>query len=284
MPSRSQIIERAKPLLGTTVTIRVHGLAPARARDAIGAGFAAVAEVHAAMSFHETESDVSRLNRAAHLGPVAVGAGTYAVIARALAVSALTDGAFDITVAPLVVARGHLPRPAHAPEPDGAAIWHDVALLPETRIRFRRPLWVDLGGIAKGFAVDRAMEAVLSFAPKQVCVNAGGDLAIAGPETERVHLAAGLGEDADVAMMELSDGSLASSESTDRGAHIDPRRRTRGSRQFVSVAAPRCIDADALTKVVLARGACSAKALAAFGAHAVVHDTAFGWREIRGHA
>ena len=230
------------------------------------------------------ESDVSRLNREAHLGAVAVGAGTYAVIARALAVSALTDGAFDITVAPLVVARGHLPRPAHAPEPDGAATWRDVALLPDNRIRFRRPLWIDLGGIAKGFAVDRAMEAVLGFAPKQACVNAGGDLAIAGPETERVRLAPGLGDDAEVAMMELADGGLASSEVTDMGPHIDPRRRARGSRQFVSVAAPRCVDADALTKVVMARGACSAKALAAFGARAVVHDAAFGWREIRGHA
>ena len=85
-------------------------------------------------------------------------------------------------MAPALVARGHLPRPAKAPEPDGAASWRDIRLLPENRIRFRRPLWIDLGGIAKGHAVDRAVEEALRFAPFQVSVNAGGDLRVAGPQ------------------------------------------------------------------------------------------------------
>lgn len=298
MPSSSPItdsgIERAKPLLGTTVSLRVHGLAPARAHTAIDAGFAAVRAVHEAMSFHECDSDVSRLNREAYRGPVGVSHATYAVIAHALAVSALTGGAFDITVAPALVARGHLPRPPRAPDPDGAAIWRDIELLPEHRIRFRRPLWVDLGGIAKGYAVDMAMDALAAFHPLQACVNAGGDLRIAGPETERVRLAAEFCDRDMVPMMELQNGSLASSAgaiagrrcgTAPAGPHVDTRRsRAPAPLQFVSVAAPRCIDADALTKVVMARGACSARSLAVFSAHAVVHDAAFGWREIRGHA
>ncbi len=181
----------------------------------------------------------------------------------------MTDGAFDITVAPILVARGHLPCPALAPEPDGAAIWRDIELLPDNRIRFRRPLWIDLGGIAKGYAVDRAMAALQRFAPVQACVNAGGDLRIAGPDSERVRLAADHGAGDRVPVIELADGSLASSAGSP-AARISIRAGASATaRQFVSVVAPRCIDADALTKVVMARGACSARSLAAFAARAV---------------
>jgi thiamine biosynthesis lipoprotein len=272
-------IERAKPFLGTTVSVRVHGLAPAVAHAAIGAAFAAVCGVHEAMSFHESDSEVSRLNRDAHRTPVAVSDATYAVIAHALTMSALTDGIFDITVAPLLVARRHLPRPAHAPAPDGAANWRDIQLLPGNRVRFCRPLWVDLGGIAKGYAVDRAMAIVRSFAPAQAAVNAGGDLRLAGPKAEGVRLACEEACEDFVPVIELKQGSLASSAGTPHGPHIDPHRRRRERSQFVSVTAPRCVDADALTKVVMASGASSARTLAAFGARAIVHD-AEGWHEI----
>ena len=277
-------IERAKPLLGTTVTVRVHGLEPARAHAAIDAGFEVVRRVHEAMSFQEGDSEVSRLNRDAWKAPVEVSNATYAVIAHAQAISALTEGAFDITVAPLLVARGLLPCPGHAPDPDGRAIWRDIELLPENHIRFRRPLWIDLGGIAKGYAVDCAMAALQAFAPSQASVNAGGDLRIAGPDHERVRLAADHSDDETIPVMELANCSLASSEGRALGPHIDPRRRNTDARRFVSVAAPRCIDADALTKVVMARGACAGRSLAVLSARAVMYDAEFGWREIGGHA
>jgi thiamine biosynthesis lipoprotein len=284
MTSRSQIIERAKPLLGTIVALRVSGLAAARAHTAIDAGFDAVRRVQEAMSFHEGTSDVSRLNRDAHLGPVQVSAATYAVIAHTQALSALSEGAFDITVAPHLVTRGHLPCPAHAPDPDGAAIWSDIELLPENHIHFLRPLWIDLGGIAKGYAVDRAMEALAAHGALQACVNAGGDLRVAGPDSEHVRLAAEDCDDAVAAVFELKDGSLASSQCRMSGPHIDPRSRDREHRRFVSVAAPRCIDADALTKVVMMQGANCAPVLEAFGASAAIYDSAHGWRVIRGRA
>jgi thiamine biosynthesis lipoprotein len=61
MPSPSPI-ERIKPLLGTTVRVRVSGLDAARSHAAIDAAFAEIAAIHALMSFHEAQSDVSRLN------------------------------------------------------------------------------------------------------------------------------------------------------------------------------------------------------------------------------
>lgn len=209
---------------------------------------------------------------------------TYAVIGRALALSALSDSAFDITIASELVARGHLPHPPYAPEPDGAANWRDIELLPDNHVRFARALWIDLGGIAKGYAVDRAMTAIARFAPAQACVNAGGDLSIKGPDAERVMLCPRASYNACTPMIELRDGSLASSKAAPGGPHVLSRRCDVAAPQFVSVTAPHCIDADALTKVVLARREQSAPVLATLGASAVIHDADAGWRQIDGTA
>ncbi|MBI1365805.1 MAG: FAD:protein FMN transferase [Alphaproteobacteria bacterium] len=280
MQSCLQSVKRSRPLLGAFVTARVDGLSIARAHQAIDAAFASIAATHGAMSFQEAESDVSRLNRSAHIGPVRVRRETYAVLARARLISSVTAGAFDITVAPSLVERGLLPRPEGAPEPDKRADWRDIELLPGRFVRFRRPLWIDLGGVAKGYAVDRAMEALLKFAPAQACVNAGGDLRVAGGASERVALNAGYVEDG-IPTMELTNGAIASSADAGSGAHVDPIIcRAISPKRFVSVVASHCIDADALTKVVMARGLASAPYLSVFNAYAVMHDAARGWFEI----
>jgi len=282
MPSLSQAVERAKPLLGTRVAVRVDGLSCEAAHSAIDAAFAEIAAVHALMSFHEAASDVSRLNRQAHLGPVLVDERTYEVLRRAQSVSAASDGIFDITVAPQLVLRTLLPQPEGASTPDGTATWRDIALLPGGRVFFGRPLWIDLGGIAKGYAVDRTVENLLAFAPSQICVNAGGDLRVAGCEDERVALDTGHDDLVGVPVVEISDGSLASSNGR---AHIDTRNDAGCSaRRFVSVMAPSCMDADALTKIVIALGADSAPSLLRFGACALLYEEDTGWQKVAGFA
>ena len=282
MPSPSQTVERAKPLLGTRVAVRVNGLSAEAAHKAIDAAFAEIATVHALMSFHETASDVSRLNRQAHLEPVLVDERTYEVLRRAQTVSAASDGIFDITVAPHLVSRTLLPQPEDASTPDGNADWRDIALLPGNRVFFGRPLWIDLGGIAKGYAVDRAAEILLAFAPSQIFVNAGGDLRVAGCEDERVALDTGHDDRNAVPVVVISNGSVASSNGR---AHIDTRNGAGCSaRRFVSVMAPSCTDADALTKIVMARGADSAPSLSRFGAWAVLYEEDSGWQKIAGSA
>lgn len=284
--------ERAKPLLGTVVRIRVCGLDGENARAAFDAAFAEIAAIHTLMSFHEDKSDVARLNHEAHCWPIEVDWRTYEVLTHACAISAATEGTFDISVASTLVARGLLPPSQTACEPDETATWRDIELLRDFQIRFRKPLWIDLGGIAKGYAVDRAIEILRGFRPEQAVVNAGGDLRVTGAKTERIRLGSDMFDAEIVPVMEIRDGSLASScgaiggrGSGKSGPHIDPSRaNSRRPMQFISVAAPRCMDADALTKVVMARGACAAKALAKFNAQAVVHDAQFGWRQIRGHA
>ena len=282
-------VERARPLLGTYVSIRVGGVPEKQAHQAIDAGFAAIAKIHELMSFHEAASDVSKLNRDAARAPVAVAAETYEVIRCGQEMSEASQGVFDMTVAPRLVDWGYLPRPAGAVEPDPHASWRDVTLLPDLRVCFARPLWLDFGGIAKGFAVDCAVASVLERGAQSVCVNAGGDLRVAGPMSERVLLRTAVASDT-VPVLEIENGSIASSSGREHrkvqgGQEVGPhvhglKRAAMGTQTFVSVVAERCVIADALTKVVLARGADAETVLQRFGAAAYLQDARGGWRAL----
>jgi thiamine biosynthesis lipoprotein len=282
-------VERARPLLGTFVSIKVGGLAEAEANRVIDEGFAAVARIHALMSFHEADSDISALNRDGAYKAVAVAPETYDVIRRGLDIAKASQGVFDFTVAAKLAAWGFLPRPEGAPEPDPQASWRDIELLGEQGVRFHRPLWIDLGGIAKGYAVDCAVAKVTALGAAQVCVNAGGDLRVKGPMAERVLLRTGLPGDT-VPVVEIENGSLASSGGREHlknhdgrlvGPHLHGARRAPvGTRSFVSVVAEDCIIADALTKVALARGREAEPLLRSYGATAYLHSARHGWRVI----
>ena len=288
MLSYSQPIERCRPLLGTFVRVRVAGLSPERAHAAIDAAFDEISQIHRLMSFYQANSDVSRLNRAAHAGSVQVDGRTYEVLRRAAELASLSDGAFDISIAPALVARGLLPALPRAPEPHASANWSDIVLLDNCQVRFAKPLWIDLGGIAKGYAVDRAVAVLGSFLPVEVCVNAGGDLRLTG--RERVHLVPDH-RTREAAVVDLECSSLASScgematfsQRKSLSPHVYTQRY--GFRdfheQFVCVVASRCIDADALTKVVMAAPSGCASILNRYSARALTHDAESGWREIR---
>ena len=102
-------LRRARPLLGTFVEISASGAASADMEDAIEAAFGAVARVHRLMSFHDRGSDVSRLNRKAKAGAVAVDPWTFEVLAIAQDLHRRSGGAFDIAVAPVLQGLGLLP-------------------------------------------------------------------------------------------------------------------------------------------------------------------------------
>ncbi len=83
-------------------------------------------------------------------------------------------------------------------------------MIASNTVSLRKPLWIDLGGIAKGYAVDQAIAAMDLAADVQCSVNAGGDLRIQGPAPERVLLRAPA-DDGQVPVVELDNASLASS-------------------------------------------------------------------------
>jgi thiamine biosynthesis lipoprotein len=269
-------VRRARPWLGTIVDIRVDGMDTACALRAVDAAFAEIATVHRLMSFHSDDSDLARLRLAPVGTAVRVNARTGEVLDWALRIAAASAGAFDPAVAAAQVARGVLPLPRSTFVPDADACWRDIELEGGERVRLRRPLWIDLGGIAKGYAVDRAIEVLRAHGAIDACVNAGGDLRVAGALVERVHVRDARGGIA--AELELSDGAVATSNgsntlhgATDAGAW---------GGLTASVVASRCIVADALTKVVFARGGAARAVLADFAARAWTHRAAHGWRPL----
>ena len=194
--------------------------------------------------------------------------------------SQASGGSFDVTVAPELVCRGYLPRPA-APELAPGASWEDIELLPACRVRLRRPLWIDLGGIAKGYAVDAATAALRGVGIGSGLVNAGGDLRAFGDTAWPVAVRDPARPGVALRLPELRNMSLATSawmseadDAIGRGPHIDPWRRQDPPRfASVSVVAATCMMADALTKVVMAQGAAAIAVLERFGARALTIGT-----------
>jgi thiamine biosynthesis lipoprotein len=251
------MLRRCRPLLGTFVEMMADDEA------AIEAAFAAIGRVHRLMSAHEAGSDVSRVNRFAHLGPVEVDDWTMLVIERALFWSRHSRGAFDVVCAgKAALASGHLPRHADQPVADaGHWTWLEIQ---GRAVRLLKPGCIDLGGIAKGFAVDQAVAAMRSAGALRGLVNAGGDLAAFGPEPWPIEIVDPLRRRA-LCEVQLLDEALATSAVQPDGdsAHL-PERDPR----FVSasVRAATAMDADSLAKIILSASPTAESCLARAGA------------------
>jgi FAD:protein FMN transferase len=267
--------------MGTFVHIAASGTDSATVECAIEKAFDAIAQVERLMSFHDERSELSRLNRDAHRQPQRIHSWTYAVLKRALQISNQSDGLFDFTVAPILIEAGLLPCPNHSITHRGN--WQALKLLNDHRVIFEQPLLLDLGGIAKGFAVDQAIHVLRNAGCSEAIVNAGGDLRRFGKTRHPVYLRRRTGL-AQVA--ELRCGAVATSSPhatiPDRiaqpiGCIIDPKRQ--GAWQgtgSVMVAARSCIIADAFTKVAALAGPVCQPLLNRFGAQAIwdTHENA----------
>jgi FAD:protein FMN transferase len=270
------IVRRARPLLGTIVDIAAEGPADILAA-AIDAAFAAIDEVQRLMSFHEATSDVSRINSTPAGVPSTIDPHTARVLLFARQLSDASNGAFDVTTAPVLVANGFLPQNDNAP-PMGAT-YLDLEFLSDNSVFWRRKGWIDLGGIAKGYAVDCAVATLGARGVAAAIVNAGGDLRCFGrpqpilvrhPDQSGLLVRIGLLADAAVAT------SAGYFSRTEEGA-VEPLVDPRGGRCVswngsVSVAAQSAMAADALTKVVALDPDAAPKILDRFGAQAIVID------------
>ena len=264
---------RLRPALGTLVHVCASGLESAVQRS-VDAALAAIERIERLMSFHDPASELSRLNREASRTPQTVHPWTWAVLRRALRIAEASAGLFDITVAPLLVREGLLPGSADASLQPG--VWRHIVLMPECRVFLEHPMLLDLGGIAKGFAVDLAIHELRRGGCTEGVVNAGGDLRRFGPDPQPIHLRR---RDGLVQVAELRCGAIATSAphavhaerlAQPLGSIFDPRERRawKGS-GAVMVAAPSCVIADALTKVAALAGPACVALLARFGAQAL---------------
>jgi len=302
MPATSASLRRAQALLGTFVEIDVTDANQRDAERAVEAAFSVVAEVHRLMSFHEASSDVSRLNRAASNGALVVHPWTCAVLEMAVEMNRHSAGAFDIGVAPALQRTGQLPGGSKAwPSAASMPTVEAIELLADNHVRFLHPsVLIDLGGIAKGFAVDRAIEVLRARGVRSAMVNAGGDLAAFGPEARVIHIRDPRSPSRLMCQIEVSNRALASSArrfdpfrsaDTVDTAVIEPKTQMPArAAHGATVCAPSCMVADALTKVVMVAGKRAAAPLARFHASAIfvstdgdIHTTS-DWQGVLQHA
>jgi thiamine biosynthesis lipoprotein len=181
------VIHMSKPQLGTIVNLTFiadQEAAPGIARDV----FAEIERIENLMSPVRTASDVYRLNAGAGRGPVAVGAETFGLIKKSSEVSSETGGCFDITFASIARLWDYKNKNFSPPSREAVAgllplvNFRNVVMHPERRsISFARPgVKIGLGGIAKGYAVQRGVEVLRKRGVDSAIVEAGGDLQVMG--------------------------------------------------------------------------------------------------------
>jgi len=183
---RLKPLKQTEMIMGTLVEITVI---PGNEK-AIREAFEALKKVDLLMSTYKEDSEISILNRE---GKAQVSEETLEVIEDAIKFSNLTDGAFDITCRPLInlwkKAKKEEKLPAEMEIEEAISlVGYQRIILEGNQIRLeKKGMQIDLGGIAKGYAVDKAIEALKKNGIKRALVNAGGDLYALGidPQGEK---------------------------------------------------------------------------------------------------
>ncbi|MBI3345682.1 MAG: FAD:protein FMN transferase [Burkholderiales bacterium] len=232
------MLRRARPLLGTLVEVG----APAGHE----AAFEIISALQAQLSRFVPDSDIARFNAMPAGGELAVGQFAVDVLSAARKLHIDSEGLFDVSL------------------DTGPDDWHLDGL---RLCKLTANVTLDLGGIAKGYAVDVAVRALQADGIAMGWINAGGDLRVFGD----LELPLRVRDEQDGRSRQfaaLSDGAFATS-------HFAPNSRSALSppcTAHVSVAAPTCLWADALTKVVALSGRVDHPLVARYDAAAWRHD------------
>tara|TARA_R110002110_G_scaffold415561_2_gene650921 strand:- start:137463 stop:138437 length:975 start_codon:yes stop_codon:yes gene_type:complete len=266
-------LREEREIMGTRVSVELWSPQRADGQRVIDQVLAEFQRLDQMMNPWDEHSELARLNREAHLTATRTTPEIVAVIERALHYSELSDGAFDISFA--TVGQHYDYREGRAPDAqllqrDVEGIdYHAIALnVSERTIQFLHPrLQIDLGGIAKGYAVDRAIALLVSAGVESAVVSAGGDSRIVGDLGDRPRI---IGirhprrEGEYAVRIPLVDTAISTSGDYERffiadGVRyhhiLDPQTgRSAAGLQSASVLSERSIDADALSTTLFVLG------------------------------
>jgi FAD:protein FMN transferase len=270
---RLERFEFEEPHMGTRFRVVLYAPDKATAENASKAVFARVAELNRTMSDYLATSELMQLCKKFEttIGePVKVSKGLHFVLAKAQEVSKRSEGAFDVTVGPMIQlwrkARKtqKLPDPKELTRAKELVGYQKMELDPkEQTVKLLVPgMQLDLGGIAKGYAADEALAAMKPFGIDRALVAAGGDIAVHGapPGTEgwKIDIAP-LPGTKDKRRLLLKDAAVSTSGDAEQFAVIDGVRYSHivdprtglglTGQRSVTVIARKGIDSDSLTKV-----------------------------------
>ncbi len=280
-------------MLGTLVESEACHPDLSGAREALRAGFDRIDGVDRLMSIFRSDSEVSRISVAAGAHSVPVSAETWEVLREARELGVRTGGALDVTILPLMrlwsraAGEDRLPAPRDLDRAARGVGFRDLVLDAGTRsVALRQPgAGIDLGGIAKGYAVDAAVEALRARGVRSGIVNAGGDLRVLGRgpggSPWRIGLRHPLRPETLLLSLAVEDEGVATSGNYFRyfeiagrryGHVLDPRTGTPAETALsVTVVAPHAMRADGLATGALVRGASGAlDVIGAIGVEGIV--------------
>jgi thiamine biosynthesis lipoprotein len=246
-------------------------------------------ELEAQLTVYSDDSEVSRLNASAHLGPVAVEPGFFGLLERAVWLSEQTHGAYDVTSGALSEAWGFVRGPKRVPDPESLADardrtgWRHLRLDPtEKTVAFDRPgVKINLGSIGKGYAIDRAVDVISRhWFPTSALVHGGQSslFALGSPPGRfggrwEVALRNPFRPERPLGVLRLRNRGLGTSGGAFQhfvvngkvyGHILDPRTgEPAAGPASVTVMAPSAADADALSTAFFLLGAEAAEAFAA---------------------
>lgn len=272
-PTGAGWYRREEAIMGTAITVELHADTRARADMATASVMAEMHRIDAAMSPHKPGSELSRINAAAAEGPVRLSDEMLRLVERAIAFSRDSGGVFDITYA----AAGRLYDYRAGVAPDEAALeaarplvdWRHLQLDPAARtLRFARPgVRIDLGGFAKGHAVDTSIALLKRLGIRHAMVAAGGDSHVLGDRNGRpwtVAIRDPRREGEVVALLPLEDASVSTSGDYERfferdGVRhhhlLDPRTgRSPSGVRSVTIIADDGLTSEAFSKIVFVLG------------------------------
>ena len=273
-PSRAKWMSREEAIMGTAIRVELWHEDRALGEAALEAVMEEMHRIDRAMSPFKPESELSRLNREAAKAPVPVSEEMFDLVARSIEFSKLSEGAFDITFASVGCLFDYRNRIRPTAEEIAAALpgvdYRHIRLDPRRRtIGFARDeVRIDLGGIAKGYAVDNCVGLLKARGVREALVVAGGDSRVLGDRRGRpwmIGIRDPRREDAMVAMLPLADAAISTSGDYERcfeadGVRyhhiLDPRTGTSATAaRSVTIIGPDATTTEGISKSVFIMGA-----------------------------
>ncbi len=184
--ARAEWMSRAEAIMGTRCAVELWSEDPVKGEAAIASVFDDMRRIDRLMSTWKEDTEISLVNREAAKHPVKISPELFWLLEESVKYSELTHGAFDITYASV----GYLYDFKKGVHPDAKTIkdalpginWRHMVLdKKKTTVFFQRAgMRIDLGGIAKGYSVDKGIEILQKQGVTRAMVNAGGDTRIIG--------------------------------------------------------------------------------------------------------
>jgi len=178
-------IKRTQILLGTVIEIQVRDVDEKIAEDAITKAFTEVKRIDNIFTTYNEESPVWKINNSADT-IINIDSEIYNLIVLCDSITKLSNGSFDVGLDNLTKAWGFYSDNPHLPSKeavDSALLfsgWEKIKLLDENTIEKKKQVGLNFGAIAKGYAVDRAIDVLKTLGIKEALVNAGGEISVIG--------------------------------------------------------------------------------------------------------